>query len=483
MKKVLFINFNCCWNPHFETELELMHQHQLEGDNVYSLHCKGELEQMCTSGMFSENKKKFCKRCQKQYNLGCKLINLPLKNRFCLEEPISYPEYVTAEYSSMNEVNTIKYDGINVGRSILSNLRLVNKREQFDLKIIKEDFSILIKNNYKVFSKFKELCTDLEIDLVYIFNGRHSEYEPLIEYCEEHKIHFIIHERGANKDRYLLFDNIRLYSEEGWPSMIKKYSADYTSDKKQLAIDWFEGKRRGIDPQWIVFTKEQVKAKLPENFDSSKYNITFFNSNLWEVLSYPNLLPPKCFQDEIQTVKDICLTFKDNPNYKFYFRTHPHLYHDFTEQSQKIIDFKNKNILPNLEVILPEADIDSYQLMSSSDLVIINQVSTVGIESCYWGTPTILLGGSSYKHLDTCYCPSSMKELVDLLKSKPTKIKNYENCYLYGYAISTMGEKFKYYKAINLFEGEFMGINIKNQIKIKNKVKSFLRRMLGFTLK
>ena len=475
MKKVLFVNFNCYWNPNFETELELMHQHQLDGNTVYSLHCQGELMQSCASASFSSTKKKFCKRCQKRYKLGCKVIKLPKENRFCLEILSSFPDYVTSTYTKEREISEIMYDGINIGRSILSNIRLIKRGNELDISSIKDQVDVALRNSFIAYSKFNELCQNYDFDSIYFFNGRHSEVEPLVSYCEKNNLHFLIHERGADMSRYLLFDNIRLYDIEAWTNLYKKLSQEYQEDNKENAINWFENKRNGIDPQWLVYTNEQKRAKLPPDFDTSKYNVTFFNSSLWEYFDYPDMLPQGDFANEIEVIEQVCKYFSSNPEFQFYFRVHPHLHIEFTDQTKEILEYKENNRLSNLLIIEPDEDIDTYELMQASNCNIISQHSTVGVESAYWGTPTILLGRATYKYLNICYTPHDINELFSLLQSKPSEVKNRENCYKYGYAITNFGEKFKYYKPKDLFEGKFLGVNLKNEIKLKNKIKKRLK--------
>ena len=476
MKRVLFINFNCYWNPNFETELELMHQHQLDGNEVYSLHCKGELMQSCASAMFNPNKKKFCKRCQKRYKLGCKLINLPEERRFQLKTPGNYPEYVTAKYQTMDEVKAINYDGINIGFSMFENIMLVNRAEKLNIKEIAPELDTALKISYIVYANFKRICEQINPDEIYVFNGKHQEYEPLLSYCELHNIDYYFHERGANKQKYILGKNSRWHDlNTAINIIIKKYGNKYNSSKqdKEIAENWFQLRKKGIDHQWLSYTDKQKQSLLPQNFNSNQKNITFFNSSLWEVINYDSWKPEGDFTDEIEILKKVCDKFKNNKNMHFYLRIHPHLGWEPTDQLERLLEFK-KVCPDNITIIDPDDKIDTYELIQKSDIVIVPFGSTVGVESCYWGTPTILLNKALYQNIDVCYRPASMKELFDLLKQDNLPAKPKENSYIYGFSWSTFGEKFKYYQAKDLFEGNFLGVNIKNEIKLKNKIKKLL---------
>ncbi len=474
MKKVLFVNFNCYWNPNFETELELMLQHQRDRDKVYSLHCRGELMQACASALFSPTKQKFCKRCQKRYKLGCKLINIPEEHQFCLETPTSYPDYVSDSYKTMEEVKAIQYDNINIGFSMFENIMLLRRAEVLDLSKISKELKTALKISYIVYSNFKRLCTEINPDSVYVFNGKHQEYEPLLSYCEVHNIDYYFHERGANKDRYILGKNCRWHdfdTQRGF--LIDDHSKKYTTDDEKLSIEWFENKRKGIDHTWFSFTNDQKSSLLPEDFDCSKKNISFFNSSMWEMINYDSWQPYKEFSDEIEIIKQVCAEFSNDKHIHFYLRIHPHLGWEPTTQLERLIAFKDY-CPKNLTIIYPDDKVDTYELITQSDIVVIPFGSTVGVESCYWGTPAILLNKASYQNLDVCYRPQNMAEFISLLKQDNLPPKPKENSYRYGYIFSTFGRKFKYYKAKDLFEGEFLGVNIKNEIKLKNKIKTML---------
>ena len=478
MKKKLFVNFNCYWNPHFETELELMHQSQLNGDKVYSLNCRGELMQSCASAMFNPTKKKFCKRCQKRYDIGCKIISLPKNQRYQLKTPDTYPKYVTAKYHSMDEVKAVNYDGINIGFSIFENILLVNNAINVDLSTIHNELETALKISYIVYSNFKRLCDEILPDEVIVFNGKHQEYEPILSYCELHKIDYYFHERGADPTKYMICKNKRHHKIQTMIDIINTYSADYTKDKENIAKSWFENRRVGNDKTWISFTKDQKVNLLPDNFNPEIINVSFFDSSLWEVINYEGWLPPECFKDEIYVIEETCKKFLNDSNYHFYLRIHPNIGLDPNDQLEKLLQFKQNNPYSNLTIIAPDDEIDTYELIIQSSVNVIPYNSTVGVESCYWETPVILLGKSMYQHLDVCYTPKTFDEYIELLRRKTLKPKPKENSLLYGYAMNTRGTDFKFYKPIDLFEGEFLGINLKNEVKFKNRLKRQLAKLL-----
>ena len=56
------------------------------------------------------------------------------------------------------------------------------------------------------------------------------------------------------------------------------------------------------------------------------------------------------------------------------------------------LDLYEYDKLPNATVIPPESKVSSYDLMEACEKVI-SFGSSTGLEACYWGKPTILIGG------------------------------------------------------------------------------------------
>ena len=113
----------------------------------------------------------------------------------------------------------------------------------------------------------------------------------------------------------------------------------------------------------------------------------------------------------------------------------------------------------NLTVIEPDEKIDTYALMEACDKIL-STYSTMGCEATYWGKISILAGVSPYDELDCVYKAHSMQELYKLIDDKNLLPKAKESTLPYGYRNQTCGEKYKYYKEVNLTNGEFLGIKL-----------------------
>ena len=68
-------------------------------------------------------------------------------------------------------------------------------------------------------------------------------------------------------------------------------------------------------------------------------------------------------------------------------------------------------------VIIFSFALSSYSLMDVCEKVICFG-STMGVESCYWGKPSILIGHSTYENMDVCYVASSKEVLLSLIEKQ-----------------------------------------------------------------
>ena len=471
--KVLFQTVSVI-TPHFDTELELMEDHLLKGDEVYVLQCKGELK---TCFLNFNHKKWRCNLCQQRFKAGISLLGKPVKIiNYPFENKNTYANIPTT-FENIEQIKAFKIDNIELGISAASSLiSTINREHLLDTNTYKAIISREINNAYYVYLSFKNILTELKPDLVYFFNGRMSIILPALNACEELNIAYKTHERGGSIGYYQLFDNTLPHDLDYIHRDIIDCSKAVSENQYQNeGKRFFEDRRQRIEHSWISFTKQQQYGVLPNDFDSSKIIISFFNSTIEEFAAIRCWKKPIwIYDDEIDAVCQIVESFSDKPQYHFYLRVHPNLIGFDNSQTQRIKAIENK--YSNLTVIPPESMIDSYALMEHSKAVI-TFGSTMGVESCYWGIPSILLGKAFYQGLDCCYKPKSHDEVVELLKllnidNLPPKPKN--EALLYGNWDLNQGYKFKHFHQTGLFTGTFKGkkINLSRFHKLLAIIKS-----------
>ena len=244
------------------------------------------------------------------------------------------------------------------------------------------------------------------------------------------------------------------------------WNSEKNINKKEIeSRKYFEKKRYGQNLFKVErFTIDQKLGKLPSSFDNKFINIAIFNSTIDEYAAVEGWENTIYFPDETSGIKQIVDSFQNNDKFRFYLRVHPNMRKlpKTTSQLADLILLSEQ--YTNLYIIWPEEEIDSYELMISCNKVITFS-STIGIESAYWGKPTIIAGHSLYEKLECVYRPKTHDELINLVQNIELPPLNGELALKYAYRELNHGIDFKYFKEIgfknNLAIGKFCGIQIK----------------------
>lgn len=449
MKSLFYIsNYQ---TPHLETDLELIRNSYLKGKETHVLVCKGLIK---TCFQNPKHSTILCKLCQSKIEYGLKLID-GIKIHHQKEYQFALPK--KDEISTLEKIKNFKFDGISIGRGIVSSLISTIRDHRFD---VDENEEIIYDSIYSAilnYLNFQKLVEELRPSEVYFFNGRFSEVFPLMELCKVKEITYYTHERGADNYKYMLRKNDIPHSIDYTSHEIKKFWKNNDPKKEVLAEKFFSERIDGIEQNWFSFSKEQKSNYLPHNFDCSKINISIFNSSMDEYETIPdfkNLI----YDNDNEGIESICKSFEGYDNIHFYLRVHPNLKNMNNTQMREIRRIDNN--FRNITVIYPEEKIDSYELVRQSDAVLTFN-STIGIESLYLGTKSILLGRAFYESIDEiikCYDHEEViSEIFNVQKGKRFKFTQHLK---YGYWAKSFGNKYKYYKPYTLFSGEFDGKNL-----------------------
>lgn len=444
--------------PHFETELEIAQNLLDEGHEVYFLKCNSEL---LTCKINPNHDLIKCLLCQSKINKGFQSINIPKKN--ILELPkYNKNNYNIPKYSNIDELKNIEYKNSDVGLAVASSLITSLRDNQFDIKEYESIINDSIATAMMVHDGCEEILKMVKPDEVVIFNGRFLEIKALMRICEREKINYYTHERGGTNSLYSYRKNTTPHALE---SLVREIEIDWAREdelKFEKGELFFTQRRNGVIQSWVSFIEDQRKDVLPSNFDKNKINIGIFNSSMDEYESIPdftNLI----YKDDNDAIEKLCESFKDDSQYHFYLRNHPNLkgLDNYQTKSIEAIGCKFKNI-----TIIPAEDVvDTYALIDAVDKVVTFN-STIGVESLYWGTPSILLGRAVYEKIEGIIVPNDHTDAVNILKqnlAKPTK----EGAIKYGYWCLNFGYPYKYFVAESLYTGKFKGKHVKGNLILR----------------
>lgn len=347
-------------------------------------------------------------------------------------------------YSSIAELKSIVYDGVEIGYGAVSSYVSLTRNIDYISAEIKEYLDVLLRCQIKLIEVLKIVFSDYKPDLVYFHNGRFAQYKPLLDISKYRKVDFICTEGilfsdGLFKKNYFINDiahSVVLNTEhymEFWDNFPDE------SERIRIGRSFFENRRFGKYAGDKIYTSLQQHGKLPDKWDKTKQNIVIFNSSEDEFFSISKEVDAySIFNSQIDGITTILEHYRNDATKHFYLRVHPNLNNIHYAYHMDLYKLE----YPNLTVIPGTSDISSYALLDAADKVVAFG-STMGVEAAYWQKPVICLGYALYNLLNVVYTPKSINSLWDLLETKDLPLLNYNNALKYGlYYMSTNHPEF-----------------------------------------
>ena len=465
MKILIYMPFSN-WVPHLATDLEIAAKHIDKGDDVHIIQCSGDLPS-CEPN--PNHFKLRCVSCKSKRDKGLALINLPEQNRHELALNKFVRNLDMPDFPSMQELKDFEIDGVDVGMTVASTLISMVRESDPDMShfnnFIRENISMSIA----IYDAIKHHLHEIEPDIFYLFNGRFAALRPALRAAQDLSVKTFVHERSGVLQRYILIEDTYPHDIEYQKAQIEKHWSDELplTEKEDIARKWFKNRRGGENQGWYSFTKTQKKEKLPDDFNTSKRNIAIYVSSEDEFESVPGWQNP-IYKNQIDAINSI-INANTDENIKFYVRIHPNLKGLNNSQTRKLSELNGSN----LTVIPADSKIDSYKLMDACEKTIAFG-STMGIESVFWGKPSILAGVSLYEGLEGCYIPKNHDEMIDLINRRLDHLPSH-GALKFGYWQSVAGIPFIYYSPESIRGGKFMGVYLGNPVfdRLKDKFLAF----------
>ncbi|SES95923.1 Capsule polysaccharide biosynthesis protein [Methanococcoides vulcani] len=461
MKILIYMPF-ADWVPHLATDLEIAAKHMNDDDEVHIIQCSGDLPS-CEPN--PNHLKLRCILCRSRRNKGLDIINMPKQNRHELSLDSFMRDMNLPDFSSMQELKGFKIDNVDIGMAVASTLISMVREPDPDIDQYKSFINKNLLMSIAVYDAIKYNLEEIKPDIFYLFNGRFAPLRPALRAAQDLGIKTFVHERAGVLEKYSLTEDSYPHDIEYQKGQIEEYWNNEFSDteKDEIATRWFEERRGGKDQSWFSFTKSQIKGNLPEGFDLSKRNIAIFISSQDEfeaISGWQNLI----YKNQTDAIDDIINAALDD-DIIFHLRIHPNLRGLKNTQTQELSELK----APNLNVIPADSKIDSYQLMDACEKII-TFGSTMGIESVFWGKPSILVGRALYEGVEGCHIPKDRNELIDLI-NQHLDPANKTGALKYAHWQAVNGHPYIYYSPETVRGGKFMGEYLKNPISEKIKAK------------
>ncbi len=275
--------------------------------------------------------------------------------------------------------------------------------------------------------EMRQLMAQHRPDRFEVFNGRHACSKFGLLAAKNLSVPFNTMEVTAQK-RPILFQGHTAHDRQGVQARILKLPVDL-----ELAESFFSNRRK---PRGNKFAKRHSSKFVLPSRDGFQRLVTIFLSSQDEFASLGKSWK-STFPEDHEIVRRTCERF---PNTLFCVRFHPNqagIKSDITSQFEQI------QHLPNVHIYYPDDDANSYALIEHSDVVVVFN-STVAVEACWVGKPTIMLGPSFYDELDIAFTPEDVDGFWELLQRDHLPAKDRTGAARLAYYLMRDGDDLKY---------------------------------------
>ena len=418
MSKILYYSTCAILTPNIGVTIDDILSSKKELDEIYWCYCHNALS-VCHGNLsgcpcICDFCHSMYKRYEKKYGKGVHVI--PIDRQDFIHKTHSW------QFNSIEQIKSIVYRDVYIGYGILS-LYLSYTR---DLDIANMDgfrnyFTPIVSEICDYVDHLYDLLNQIKPDEIMSFNGRFFDNRLFYDIANVLGIKYTALEVVfGNGDRGKPLKKVRFIG--GLPHSIKVVTQKINdlwlnsplSDEKktEIAASFYNKRRKGKYDLDTVYISAQKQGVLPEGFDPNQRNIAIFNSSEDEYSAVGGEWDDTIFASQYEAVDYILQ--RSSPDIHYYLRIHPHLK---GVKYKAHMDLYALSKYPNLTIIPPESEVSTYDLMNACEKVV-TFGSTMGIESAFWGKPSVLLRRSMYENLDICYQASCKEEVIPLLESK-----------------------------------------------------------------
>lgn len=344
------------------------------------------------------------------------------------------------EYACAADLKKLRYKGIEIGYGLLSFFITVSRDANPEITpTLREYFDSVLDYEATLIDEFEALAARERPDVVGIFGGRAFDVKPVFDFAIRERVPIRAYEvvptpKGAVIE---FFENAlpQDVSANG-RRVLETWDADPRpeAEKRALGTSFFEKRRNGISAGDVVYTGAQKRGALPPDWNPAKRNVVIFNSSEDEFAALGTEFNSySLFPSQLDGIRFIAGTLAEDRDCEIWLRVHPNLKDVRFDFHVKLYELPRE--FPNLHVIPAASEISTYALLDAADRVVVFG-STMGVESAFWGKPTILLAGCHYYDLGVCLTPKTEAELAELLRaSKLVASGNVENAIKYGHYV------------------------------------------------
>ena len=358
------------------------------------------------------------------------------------------PYYITEDIK--NNLLSFSYDRHNLGDLVKSNAVEIFQTESLDL--INNDIHLdiclkLAQTAILAYELALMLAAKHKPDQVVFFNGRTPGSYPIFLVCKKLGIPVCVHERGATKDYYSIWDTPPQYIFE-YRHQINRYSKSRnpTEARCSAAIFYFRQRRSLLTSFGPLVNKAKNQDADVKIDGLSKRFVTYFTSSNWVMM----LMPMQDFKNRlgsqleaVTTLAQVCAA----EGLQLVIRMHPNT------PLVEVNDYIRFSELKGCLVIFPKDTVSSYRLGVES-FRNFSFGSTITWEFMYSDIPCATLGKSIGSGEAGVIELDNAESILDYLRKELAPI-NKSFSIKYGDFTHNHGERYDFYRASTLFTGSF----------------------------
>ena len=418
MKKKIYFSSCAILTPNIGITIDDIISAKKEQNDIYWCYCHSALTACYGNLNGCSSVCDFChsmyKRYAKKYGKGVHMIAIDRKN--FVHNTHSW------QFDSVEQVKSIVYRDVYIGYGILSlYLSYTRDLDIANMDGFKKYFTPIVSEICDYVDYVYDLILKIKPDEIVSFNGRLFDNRLFYDIAIALGIKYTSLEVVfSNGERGKPLKKVRF--DGGLPHSIiintKKindlWANSPLSDEKktEIAALFYNKRRKGKYDLDRVYISDQKQGILPESFDSSQRNIAIFNSSEDEYSAVGGEWDDTIFASQYEAIEYVMQ--HSSPNIHYYLRIHPHLKGVKYKAHMELYSLSK---YPNLTIIPPESEVSTYDLMDACEKVV-TFGSTMGVESAFWGKPSVLLRRSMYENLDICYQALRKEDVMPLLEGK-----------------------------------------------------------------
>jgi len=349
------------------------------------------------------------------------------------EEDKLKSENYPLDFNSIADLKNILYDNVEIGYGAFSSYATASRNV---MPVISQDFKDYIqytmKMEIRVYEALKRFVKERGYDLIIFHNGRFAMYRPFLGLARNLHINYIATEHfDSNGVTYKndFYNSVPHSVEANMDKARKLWDETDATIRKERGVNFYERRKHGrLAGDRRVYTANQQKGKLPDEWDDSVENIAIFNSSEDEQCAIDKKIDSQnLFENQYIALTKLFEHYKDDKTKHFYLRIHPNLREVPYKSHMALYNLKYDNV----SIFSPDSPVSSYALLDNCDKVVVFN-STMGLEGAYWGKPVIALVRDYASEFNVAYFPETEERFWQLLDNKELKCLNNEGTLIMG---------------------------------------------------